>query len=101
MSDLRFRRMRLARWADEATLDRLEGEYDELSAEDKAERNAFIDSASDADIRAMFGEETEDDVAAKAKPKGRRSHRGAAPAEAPAASEGDADESDAGGGSEE
>jgi hypothetical protein len=84
--DLRFRRQRLSRWADEALLDRLEAEHDELSDEDKAERNAFIDSAGDEDIREMLGEATEDDKKAKRRASAsRRPSRATAPAQGPAA----------------
>lgn len=84
MSDLRFRRQRLARWADEATLDRLEEEFAGLSDEEKAERNAYIDSRSDADVRELLGEQTDADVTAAKKAakagKPRRASRAAPPA---------------------
>jgi len=57
----RFRRSRLGRWADAATLDRLEAEWGDLSAAERVERNRFIDEHSDAEIRAYLGEVSEDD----------------------------------------
>lgn len=62
-ADIRFRRSRYARFVeDDEQLDTMETEFDALSREEKIDRNAWVDSVGDNDLKRDLGLTVEEDT---------------------------------------